>query len=303
MSASDRAALEGAASALGEDIARGNTAALKAASAPSLAANFADIASTVDGVAPGLKGSGITVENLFTLDARDLKGAGGDAQFFCSRPASPLLVTVTLGQIPPGEYALAIVHATGVPAPQQFAFILQNTASGTAPAQWQLAGFFVRPLTLAGHSELWFWDHARTLKSTNASLSAYLYYQAAAELARPADLYTSGNLDKLDRERAAVQPKDLSAESPMTLTAPGGGDYAVTGMRIDTGLGAMDLRVDADVASLGDPVASRKSAIGLMSALLAKYPDLRSSFHGLWVFEKAAGGQTYAIEQPMTALQ
>ncbi len=303
MSASDRTALETVASSLGSDAARGDTAALKAASAPFLAANFADIAATVDGVAPGLKGSAVTVDNLYALHARDLKGAGDDAQFFCSRPSSPLLVTITLGQLPPGEYALAIVHATGVAAPQQFAFILQNMADGAAAAQWELAGFFVRPLTIAGHSELWFWDQARALKTKSAPLSAYLYYQAAAELARPADLFSSNNVDKLNRELAAVEPKGLPGESPMALPGMDGAGYSVTGMRIDTGLGAMDLRVDATVPTLGDPVASRKSALGLMSALLAKYPDLRESFHGLWVFEKAGNGQTYAVEQPMSALQ
>ena len=300
MSATDRAPLEAIASSLGHDAAAGDTGALKAASAPFLATNFAGIASTVDGVAPGLKGAAVTVQNLYALHARDLQSSGDDAQFFCSRPSSPLLVTVTLGQLPPGEYALAIIHATGVPAPQQFALILENRAAPTTAAQWELAGFFVRPLTIAGHSELWFWDQARSLESKNDHLSAYLYLQAAAELARPADLFSSNNLDKLNRELAAAEPKGLPGETPMTVTAPGGGGYSVTGMRIDTGLG---LRVDASVPALGDAVASRSSALALMSALLGKYPGLRESFHGLWVFEKAANGQTYAVEQPMSALQ
>ncbi len=303
MPASDRAALAQFVSSIGEDVARGDANTLKAAAAPGLANNFADIASTVGGLAPGLKGAAITVENLYTLHARDLKGAGDDAQFFCSRPSSPLLVTVTLGQIPPGEYALAIVHATGVAAPQQFALILENTGAAGAPAQWQLAGFFVRPLTVAGHSGIWFWDQARALKSKNAPLSAYLYYQEAAQLARPADVYTSGNLDRLSQESDAVKPKDMPGDAPMLLHGQDGSTFSVTGMNIDTGLGAMDLRVDATVPTLGDPVASRKSALALMSALLGKYPGLRDSFHGLWVFEKAANGQTYAIEQPMTALE
>ena len=162
MAPGDRTLLEGVATTIGEEIARGDAGALKSASAPSLAANFGDIAATVASLSPGLKGSTITVENLFALHARDLTGAGDDAQFFCSRTASPLLVTVTLGQVPPGEYALAIVHATGVLAPQQFALILQNSSSANAAAQWELAGFFVRPLTIAGHAELWFWiKHAR----------------------------------------------------------------------------------------------------------------------------------------------
>jgi hypothetical protein len=305
MSASERTALETAASNLGGDVARGDTAALQAGSAQLLASNFGEIAATVGGLAQSLKGATVTVESLYALHAGDLTGTESDVQFFCSRPASPLLVTATLGQLPPGEYALTIVHASGVAAPQQFAFVLQNvlhdTAASHATAQWQLAGFFVRPLTLGGHPELWFWEQARAMK--NAPLSAYLYYEAAAYLSRPADLYTSGNLDKLNRETSAVEPKGLPGDTPMLLSGPGGNAFSVTGMRIDTSLGAMDLRVDANVGALGDAVTSRKSALDLMSALLTKYPDLRESFHGLWVFEKATDGQAYAVEQPMSALQ
>lgn len=302
MSAGDRASLQAEAASLGSAAARGDAVALQKGATPSLAANFNGVSSVVEGLAPLVQGSAVTVENLYALHAGDLQAAGGDAQFFCSQSASPLLVTVTLGQLPPGEYALAIVHATGVAAPQQMALILQNTAASKAPMQWQLAGFSVRPLTLAGHSELWFWQQARDARKTGSGLSAYLDYETALDLARPADFYTSNNLDKLNRELSEVKPKELSEGDGLSLTGPGGDSFSVTGFRIDTGLGAMDVHVDATVPTLGDPVASRTSALSLMAALLAKYPDLRQ-FHGLWVFEKAADGQTYAIEQPMSALR
>ncbi len=302
MSASDRASLQAEAASLGVAAARGDAPALQMGATPSLSANFAGVSSVIEGLAPLVKGSAITVENLYALHAGDLQAAGGDAQFFCSQSASPLLVIVTLGQLPPGEYALAIVHATGVAAPQQMALILQNAANSKSPAQWQLAGFSVRPLTLAGHSELWFWQQARAARKAGGGLSAYLDYETALDLARPADFYTSNNLDKLNRELSDVKPKELSEGDGLSLTGPGGGNFSVTGVHIDTGLGAMDVHVDANVPTLGDPVASRTSALSLMAALLAKYPDLRQ-FHGLWVFEKAADGQTYAIEQPISALQ
>ncbi len=302
MSASDRTSLQAEAASLGAMVARGDAPALQTGATPSLAANFSGVSSAIEELTPLVKGSAVTVENLYALHAGDLQAAGGDAQFFCSQSASPLLVTVTLGQLPPGEYALAIVHATGVAAPQQMALILQNAAGSKAPAQWQLAGFSVRPLTIAGHSELWFWQQARAAKKTGGGLSSYLDYETALELARPADFYTSNNLDKLNRELSEVKPKELSEGNGLSLTGPDGGSFSVTGVRLDTGLGAMDVHVDATVPTLGDPVASRTSALSLMAALLTKYPDLRQ-FHGLWVFEKAANGQTYAIEQPMSALR
>jgi len=301
MSASDRASLQAEAASLGGAAARGDAPALQLGATPSLAANFTGVVSVIEGLAPLAKGSAVTVENLYALHAGDLPASGGDAQFFCSQSASPLLVTVTLGQLPPGEYALAIVHATGVAAPQQMALILQNAAGSKVPTEWQLAGFSVHPLTLAGHSGLWFWQQAREARKTTGGLSAYLDYETALNLARPADFYTSNNLDKLNRELSEVKPKELSEPNGLSLTGPDGKSFSVTGFRIDTGLGAMDVHVDATVSTLGDPVASRTSALSLMAALLAKYSDLRQ-FHGLWVFEKAANGQTYAIEQPVSAL-
>lgn len=303
MSPATRAPLEATARMLGQDAATGDSAALKAASAPFLQDSFGDIASTVSGLAQSLQGSTITVDNLYLLDASDLKGTQNDVEFFCSAPTSPLLVNVNFGELPSGVYALAIVHASGVAAPQQFAFVLQNMAAAHAPAQWELAGFFVRPLTIAGHGELWFWEQARAMKAAGAPLSSYIYYQAAVYLARPTDLYSSGNMDRLNHEMFEVAPQGLPAAQPMTITTADNGSFAVTGLRIDTSLGAIDLRVDAKVPTIGDPVSSRRSALSLMAAMVAKFPHLRENFHGIWVYETAANGQTYAVEQPMSAIQ
>ena len=95
-------------------------------------------------------------------------------------------------------------------------------------------------------------------KHKNAPLSAYFYYQIAAQLARPADLYTSDNFHKLNRELAGVKPKGLPGDTPMLLTGQDGSIFSVTGLRIDTALSAIDLRVDANVA-IRSPPADRHS--------------------------------------------
>ena len=87
----------------------------------------------------------------------------------------------------------------------------------------------------------------------------------------------------------------------MMLSA-GDQSFAITALRADTTLGALDLRVDARVASVADPVAARKDALALMAALLKQHAELRPNFHGLWIFESTAAGQTFAVEQPMSAL-
>ena len=295
-----RAALFEAGRQLGGDVLRGDTAALKAATVPAVAANFDGIAGTVAALAPGLAGATVTTTNLYALNAADLAGSQDDVQFFCSVPGAQLLVTVTLSELPKGDFALEVLHATGVKAPQQFALILENTGSASAP-RWQLAGFFARPLTMDGHDSTWFWQQGRELKTKGQNWSAFFYEEAAAYLARPADVYTSNNLGKLSREEAAVEPEGLPGTRPMMVPADEQ-SFAVTALRADGTLGSLDLRVDTRVDSVADPVASRKNALTLMSALLKQHPDLRANFHGLWVYESTPGGQTFAVEQPMSAL-
>lgn len=300
MTGDQRAALFNAAHQLGGEVLRGDVNALKADTIPSVASDFSGIAGTVTTVAPDLQGATLTVNNLYSLNALDLTDSQDDVQFFCSVTGAQLLVTVTLGQLPKGQYALALLHATGVKAPQQFAMVLQDMGTPGAP-KWQLAGFFSRPMTVDGHDSEWFWTQARALKAKNASFSAYFYFVTAYYLARPADLFTSNNLEKLGRETASVQPTTLPGTSPMQVAA-GSQTFAVTGLRADATLGALDLRVDVQAQSVADPVASRKDAIALMEALLQQHPDLRTSFHGLWVYQTTPTGQTFAVEQPMTAL-
>ncbi len=295
-----RAALFDAAHQLGGDILRGDAGALKSKTIPSVAGSFDGIAGTVTSLAPELAGAALTVPNLYALDASDLAGAQDDVQFFCSVAGSPLLVTVTLGQLPKGRFGLAVLHATGVKQPQQFALVLEDTGAAGTP-KWQLAGLFSRPLTMAGHPSEWYWQQARALKAKGEPWSAFFYDQAADFLARPADLYTSNNLQKLSRETAAAEPPGLPGQKPVELPA-GDQTFAVTGLRPDGTLGTLELRVDAKAQSVADPVAARKDALDLMAALLKEHPDLRENFHGLWVYQTTAGGQTFAVEQPMTAL-
>ncbi len=295
-----RAALFNAAHQLGGDVLRGDAAALKVSTIPSVAGSFDGIAETVTTLGPSLTGATLTVPNLYALDAGDIQGTEDDVQFFCSVPGSPLLVTVTLGQLPKGQFALAILHATGIKTPQQFALILQNTASAAEP-HWELAGLSTRPLTMDGHDSAWFWQQARELKGKGQNWSAFLYDQAATFLARPADLYTSNNLQKLSRETAAVEPEGLPGNKPMPVPVEGQ-TFSVTGLRADATLGSLDLRVDTRALSVADPVAARKDALALMAALLKQHPELRGNFHGLWVYESTSAGQTFAVEQPMSAL-
>jgi len=311
MPPADRDALAAAVSKLAGYAAAGDTSSLRASTLPSVATQFDGIAATVEGIAPALKGAGISIENLYLLHAEDLKAGDDEAQFFCSVPGSAMLVTITIPQLPPGEYALAIVHANGVSKPEQLGMILARSPAAKSPdgillPGWMLAGFFARPLTIAGHDGVWFWTRARELAKAQQRWSAYYYYQTARFLLTPVDFLSSPNLSKLDREASAVKPDGLpgSEATPIMTVAGGEESFAVTNLHTDGELGGLDLviRYNAN-ASTVDPVFARTQAIALMQAMLKQHSELRANFHGLWVYADSPGHQPYAIELPMDQIQ
>ena len=308
MTPGNRGEIDGAVTRLAGYAAAGDTASLRAHTVPSVAAQFEGIASTVEAIAPALKGATLSVENLYLLHAEDLKAGDDEADFFCSVPGSPLLVTVAIPQLPPGTYALAFVHATGVEKPEQLGMIVSSPEKSAGPAEgsWQLAGFFARPLTIAGHDGVWYWTRARELARSQQRWSAYFYYQSAQFLLLPVDFVSSPNLSKLEREAAAIKPDSLpGSEGAATMTlSTGDQSFAVTNLRTDGALGGLDLVVHYNAnAGNVDPVFARAQAIQLMQAMLKQHAELRANFHGLWVYADSPGHQPFAVELPMDQIQ
>jgi hypothetical protein len=272
----------------------GNTAAVKALTIPAVAAQFDSIAQSIQQVAPLISNASMTIDVMYGLDASDLR-APQDVQFFCSSTDSELHEEITIPGLPPGNYALAFVHATGVAQPQQFAFLMQKDK------EWQLAGYFVRPLLVAGHDSVWYWSKARDFARKGQKWNAHFYYQTAVYLSAPVDLLSTPNLEKLKTEQDAVQADGLPGEQPLVLKA-GAESFSITEMHPDGSLGDLDLALHYSAADTSDPVKARANILDLMKALLSQRPELREGFHGLWVFADSPGHQPFAIEQPMSAI-
>jgi hypothetical protein len=286
---------------LNSQIQAGNVAGVKAGTIASVAAQFDPIARTIQSVTPDLQGASLTIQSIYSLHATDLK-APTDTQFFCSVPGSQLLVSISIPQLPPGDYAFAIVHATGGKQPQQLSMILAEDPAGSS--QWKLAGLFVRPMTAAGHDGVWYWTQAREYGKKQQRWNAYFYYQTAAYLLMPVDFISSPNLEKLQKEMDAVRPDGLPGPEPMTVAASGNGQsFAVTNLNTDGSLGGLDLVVHYKVSDVSDPVATRAHNVELMKALLSQHPELREGFHGLWVYAEAGNQRPFAIELPMSQIQ
>jgi hypothetical protein len=300
MDEAERNALRGAAMAVAGNVQVGNAEAVKAQTISAVASQFEGIAGSIQGVSPSIQHATLTVDALYQLDATDLK-APQDAQFFCGLPASSLTVEINIPNLPPGKYALAVVHATGVKNPQALSMVLSNDPAGSSI--WKVAGFFVRPMTMGGQDGLWFWKQARDYAAKKQDWNAYFYYQTAEFLLDPVDFLISPNLQKLQREAEQTRPAGLPDAQPMHLTS-NGQSFAITNLHTGELSNQLDLVVTYQATANQDPVAARAQVTAVMRALLATHPELESAFHGLWVYASTPGNQhPFALELPMKEIE
>ncbi|MGH9615269.1 MAG: VWA domain-containing protein [Acidobacteriaceae bacterium] len=295
MTAVQRDALSSAARAMAGEVQSGETQALQSRTIPAVAANFSGIAASIARLKPLVQNATITVDNIYALDASGDAAGAPQTEFFCGNP----IVVFHFNNLPPAKYALAILHATGVPQPQQISLVL----SETGPNQWMLGGFFSRPMVEAGHNGLWYWERARGYAQRQMNLAAWFYYQTAAYLLDPVPFLASPNLGKLQQEAAKVRPADLPGAQPMTIHV-NGSPFEITGIQPTTALGPWELEIHyapdaSQQAQLRDPTAARQQVIALMASLLTIHPGLREAFHGLWVQAYEGNVSVFALDMPM----
>lgn len=302
LTAAQRTTFTGEAHTFAAIVQSGDTQALRAKILPAIASDFDGIAATVTNLKPLVQTATMTVDSVYLLDAsKDAPGAER-TQFFCGSP----IVVLTFNGIPPGTYALVILHATGVQQPQQISLILAATTPGaSAPTnQWQLAGFYAKPMIHADHDGLWYWTSARKYAQTKDNWTAYLYYHIAEGLLSPVDFLSSPNLQKLQQESQEVHPKDFPADKTQVSISAQGSTYSLSAVDTTTQFGGLDLDVHyipnpTQAAQLRTPTEARKQVTDVMMALLAEHPGLRPAFHGMWVHADQGDSSLFALELPM----
>jgi len=298
MTPAQRDALANAARTLAHQMQAGDIQGVQANTLPAVAADFSGIAASIQSQKPLLQNAAITVDNIYLLDAASDPAGSPRTDFYCGQP----VVSLNFTNLPPGIYALAIVHATGVQQPQQISFMLAKGAQ----ERWMLAGLFSKPMTELGHDGLWYWTSARKYAQGNMKWDAWLYYRVASFLLSPIDLLSSANLEKLQQERNKVRPEGLAGSTPYSLKAQDA-TYALTAVDTTTTFGALDLDVHytpdaAQTAALRDPPLARKQVLDVMSALLEQHPELQQAFHGMWVHADQGNGSLFALELPMAGI-
>lgn len=295
MTPAERTAMSNTVRAMAANVQSGDVQALRGNTIPAVAADFSGIAASVDTLKPLVQHATITVDALYSLDASTEPANSPQTSFYCGSP----IVVLNIPNLPPGKYALAILHATGVPQPQQMALILSQTGEN----QWKLAGFFSSPMVEAGHDGLWYWTRARGYAQKKMNWDAWFYYQTAASLLDPVDFLSSPNLEKLRHEADLVRPANLPESKPIVLNV-NGSPFEITAIDTTTALGGYDLEFyytpsDAQTSQLRDPAAARKQVLDVMTGLLAVHPELRDAFRGIWAHAQNGNASVFALDLPM----
>ena len=308
MTATERDALAAAARNLAAKVQAGDASGLRAVTVAEYAKDFGGIGDVVASTAPKLKGGTLTVQQVYVLDAPQLKraadGSAPDAQFFCSLNHSIAEADFLIPGLVPGRYGFAMVDVTNSAAPWRLSFLLRQDPGG-----WAMAGFYPKPLTAAGHDGLWYWTQARTMAARKEHWNAWLYYQQAEKLLQPANFIQSTHLEKLHTEQTAATPTAVSdgvgPDNPLVVKGADGAEYRFTGLSVDDSLGKdkVDIIAHLKVDQIGDAPAAHKRNSDAMGALLAAYPEMRKSFHGVWVFAEEAGKNPFVTEQPMEEIR
>jgi hypothetical protein len=298
MTGAQRDTLADSARTIVANLQSGNVETLRANTLAAVAADFGGIAASVKNLQPLVQSATITVEEVYLLDASTDPAGLSRTDFYCGSP----VVALNFTNLPPGTYALAILHATGVPQPQQISIILSKTPDN----RWMLGGFFSKPMIAAGHNGLWYWTSARTYSQTKMTWDAWLYYRIASNLLDPVNFLSSSNLEKLQHESDTIRPDNLPGEKPIALNA-NGNSFTVTAIDSTTVFGGLDLDVDyrpdaAQAAQLHDPPTARAQVTELMSALLELHPELQAAFHGIWVHASQGDASLFALELPMNLI-
>ena len=296
MTSAERDALSNATRGMITAVQSGDAQALRAKTIPAVAADFSAIADSVIAVAPMVQSATITIDSLYALDASTESAGVARTDFYCGNP----VVVLNFNNLPAGNYALVIVHATGVPKPQQIALILAQSPDH----RWMLGGFFSKPMTEAGHDGLWYWVSARKFAQKNMNWDSWFYYRQAAYFLEPVDFLSSPNLEKLQKEQDRVKPSNLPGAQQPLMIGGQGSTFQVTAVDTTTTFGSLDLEVaytpdTIQTAQLHDPPAARKQVIQVMTGLLSLHPELRDAFHGIWVHADQGSVSLFALELPM----
>ena len=277
--------------------ARGDSAALKQNSIPSVASDFSGIEAVVKDNQPNLSGAQATPRPPFLLKA------GGTvplphAEFLCGvfgkvgQTADSAVFEIP--NLQPGTYAVVTLDVPTAKQKYAVSFVLQQEGK-----DWKVGGFFVKEMQIAGHDGTWFADRARAFKAKSQNHNAWLYYLEARDLLVPVPFMYTQTTDKLADEAETVKPTDFPVDGKTADLAAGGKTYRLTTLFPVTVKEDLDLVVKYQSPDVSNTTQTFQDNTAMMKAVIAKYPELRDAFDGVVARAVEPSGRDYGSLLPM----
>jgi hypothetical protein len=272
-------------------LSKGDAASLRQSAIPSLAADFSAIEATVKDNQPALSGSKAMGRPPFLLTAEGTAPLAR-AEFFCgvfgANGQTRDSAVFTLGNLPPGKYAVVILDIASSKGAYTVSQILQQIGS-----DWKLGGLYIKAAQFSGHDSDWFIAHAKEYQSKGQVHNAALYYLEARSLVSPLPFMSTAASDKLYDESSKAQPADFPTdEKPIDLAA-GGTTYKLTAIFPEVVSTDLDLIVKYKAADVSNTNAAYQSNVAVMKSLLAKYPEFKDAFGGIVARATDPSGRDY----------
>jgi hypothetical protein len=273
-----RASIEAAAQKAFDEASRGDSAALKADSIPSLQSNFDSIGGAVKDNQPALAGAKPQLRTSFLLDTGPTPSA--DGQFYCgvfgARGMGANGAEFDIPNLPVGKYGIAIQDIVGNKGPYVLTTIFQDMSG------WKVAGFRVHSVAAIGHDGFWYLERAREYKTKGQTHNAWFYYLTSWDLIAPVPFMNTVMLSKVIQESNAVQPKDVPVGGTPVAFSANGKTYNITEISPLYSGNTFDLSIKYSVPSTADFNGTQADARGLANALVAQYPELKDAFTNVW---------------------
>jgi len=284
-----RAGITSAAQRAFDLAAKGDTASLRSATAPSLAADFSGIEGAIKdnhAVLADAKGS---VSSVYGLE---LDTASPNAEFYCGvfgkNGQTANSAVFQLDSLQPGKYAVAVVDAVSPKSRYSFAIIFQKVGN-----DWKLAGLYIRPEAFGGHDSEWFAARAREYKAKGQIHNAWLYFYEAWNLASPLTFMTTRTTETIYNESQSALPADFPVGGKTADLVVGTTTYKLTALIPDAVGDDLDLAVKYQIADASNANAAYQANMAVMKALIAKYPELKDAFTGIVARAVDSSGRDY----------
>ena len=291
MDAAARSALTGAGTRYFDMVARGDAASLRQNSIPSLAGDFSGIEGTVKENQSALAGSKASVRPPFLLEAEGTASIPR-AEFFCgvfgARGQTKDSAAFSINGLAPGKYGVVILDAPSSKGAYTISLILQLIGS-----DWKIGGLYIKSSQSAGHEGDWFITRAHDYQSKGQVHNAWLYYLVARSLVSPLPFMSTATSDKLYDDSQKLQPADFPADGKTADLSGGGATYKLTALFPEVVGNDLDLIVKYQAADISNTNMTYQRNVGVMKALVTKYPELRDAFAAIVARAVDPGGRDY----------